>query len=149
MRDATGKPAIADDTALEVSALGGRPGVRTARYAGPSADPAKNVALLLTELAGVKERAARFRTVAVASLVDGSELSAEGTLEGEIATVSRGDQGFGYDPVFVPLGAGGRTLAELDSKEKHAISHRGRALRNLAAKLSVAGEGEGSTRGSR
>lgn len=89
MRDATGKPAIADDTALEVSALGGRPGVRTARYVGPSADPAKNVALLLTELAGVKERAARFRTVAVASLVDGSELSAEGTLEGEIATVSR------------------------------------------------------------
>jgi XTP/dITP diphosphohydrolase len=135
VRDATGLAAIADDTGLEVAALGGRPGVLTARYAGPAGIAADNITLLLRQLKDAADRSARFRTVVVAALPDGSEITAEGILEGEIATIARGDHGFGYDPVFVPSGGGGRTLAELDSDEKHALSHRGRALRELAAKL--------------
>lgn len=140
VRDATGIAAISDDTGLEVEALGGRPGVLSARFAGPAAIAADNVALLLRELDGVEDRRARFRTVAAAALTDGSEISAEGTLIGEIAEVPRGEQGFGYDPVFVVAEAGGRTLAELGADEKHALSHRGRALRALAAKLADAAE---------
>ncbi|MGB9111355.1 MAG: RdgB/HAM1 family non-canonical purine NTP pyrophosphatase [Acidimicrobiales bacterium] len=135
VRDATGTAAIADDTGLEVAALGGRPGVFTARYAGPSAIAADNIARLLEELDGMTNRSARFRTVVVAALPDGKEIVAEGILDGEITTSPRGTGGFGYDPVFVPEGADGRTLAELDSDEKHALSHRGRALRALAKRL--------------
>ena len=135
VRDATGVAAIADDTGLEVAVLGGRPGVLTARYAGPAGIAADNIALLLHELKDAADRSTRFRTVAAAALSDGREITAEGILEGEIAMSARGEQGFGYDPVFVPLGGDGRTLAELDSDEKHALSHRGRALRALAAKL--------------
>lgn len=131
-------PAIADDTGLEVDALGGRPGVRSARYAGPEANAEENVRRLLSELEGVppERRAARFRTVCVAVLGAGVEIAVEGTLEGRITTVARGTGGFGYDPVFeVP--AFGRTLAELTSEEKNAISHRGMAIRALAERLAA------------
>lgn len=132
----TGCPAIADDTGLEVDALGGAPGVHAARYAGPAATYSDNVAKLLTALAGVPaaQRTARFRTVCVAAWPDGREVTAEGVLEGVIIEAARGVQGFGYDPVFVPAGDT-RTLAELSEAEKNAISHRGRAARGLAGLL--------------
>jgi XTP/dITP diphosphohydrolase len=134
----TGLPAIADDTGLEVDALGGAPGVHAARYAGPAARYADNVAKLLRELAGVPaaKRVARFRTVCVAAWPDGRELSAEGVLEGVIAETPRGTNGFGYDPVFVPAGET-RTVAELTEAEKNAISHRARAVRALGERLAA------------
>lgn len=133
----TGKPAIADDTGLEVEALGGAPGVRAARYAGEDATYADNVAKLLRELAGHEgaERRARFRTVALVAFCDGSELWREGEVHGSIATNARGSGGFGYDPVFVPDEGDGRTFAEMSPSEKDAISHRGRAFRALAHAL--------------
>jgi XTP/dITP diphosphohydrolase len=133
----TGQPAVADDTGLEVAALGGAPGVRSARYAGEHADDADNRARLLTELEGVADRSARFRTVAVVVFPDGRELLAEGMTDGTIAATPRGDQGFGYDPVFVPEGGDGRTFAEMSADEKNAVSHRGRAFRSLAAQLGL------------
>jgi XTP/dITP diphosphohydrolase len=138
---ATGEAAVADDTGLEVEALGGAPGVYSARYAGEDATYADNVDKLLLELAGVtdaKDRGARFRTVALAAFPDGSELWAEGTVEGSIAASARGTNGFGYDPVFVVEGSegdDGRTFAEMSGEEKEAVSHRGRAFRALAARL--------------
>lgn len=135
---ATGTAAVADDTGLEVDALGGAPGVRSARYAGERATYAENVAKLLDALEGRADRSARFRTVALAAFPDGSELVASGVVEGTIAPARRGSGGFGYDPVFVPLGAGGRTLAELGSAEKHALSARGQAFRELARALARA-----------
>jgi XTP/dITP diphosphohydrolase len=135
---ATGLPAVADDTGLEVEALGGAPGVHSARYAGDDGDAVRNVAKLLAALAGrpdPADRRARFRTVALLRWPDGRELVAEGTVDGTIAPARSGDGGFGYDPVFVPDGAGGRTFAELPLPEKQAISHRGRAFRALAAQL--------------
>jgi XTP/dITP diphosphohydrolase len=135
VRSATGLPAVADDTGLEVDALGGGPGVRSARYAGPEQRTADNIAKLLDELAGREDRRARFHTVALVLLPDGVELVAAGTLEGAIAESPRGTRGFGYDAVFVPDGAGGRTLAEMTADEKHEISHRGRALRALARRI--------------
>ena len=131
----TGLPAIADDTGLEVDALGGAPGVHAARYAGPAASYADNVAKLLAELDGVPaaRRTARFRTVCVALYPDGAEVSAEGALEGVIGTARAGEHGFGYDPVFVL--PDGRSLAQLEPAEKNASSHRARAVRALAAKL--------------
>ena len=137
--EATGELAVADDTGLEVDALGGRPGVRAARYAGPGATYADNVAKLLAELDGVpaEQRRARFRTVAVALFPDGREIVAEGAVEGTVAEVPRGEAGFGYDPVFVPDGGDGRTFAEMTTAEKSAVSHRGRALRALAERLSA------------
>jgi XTP/dITP diphosphohydrolase len=134
----TGLPAIADDTGLEVDALGGRPGVHAARYAGPNATYADNVAKLLRELAGVPaaKRTARFRTVCVAAWPDGRELHAEGVLEGIITETPRGTNGFGYDPVFVPAGET-RTYAELTDDEKNAMSHRARAVRALGEKLAA------------
>jgi len=135
VRRATGLGVVADDTGLEVDALGGNPGVRAARYAGPDERPADNIAKLLDELGEREDRHARFRTVALAVLPDGRELVASGTLEGTIARSPRGTGGFGYDSVFVPDGAGDRTLAEMSSGAKHAISHRGRALRALARQI--------------
>lgn len=128
------QPAIADDTGLEVEALDGRPGVRSARYAGDLASYADNVAKLLRELAGLplERRAARFSTVAIARWPDGREVAALGSVEGVITDAPRGQQGFGYDPVFVPLEGDGRTFAEMSPLEKHALSHRGRAFRTLA-----------------
>jgi len=136
---ATGSPSVADDTGLEVEALEGAPGVYSARYAGEDATYADNVAKLLAELAaapgGGGARQARFRTVALVAFPDGTELWAEGAVEGTILTEARGGAGFGYDPVFAPAGAGGRTFAEMSPEEKHAVSHRGRAFRALAALL--------------
>lgn len=134
---ATGLPAIADDTGLFIDALGGRPGVYSARYAGEHATYADNVAKALGELAEVPEsgRRARFRTVIAVASPDGSTWLAEGALEGSIAYEPRGEGGFGYDPIFVPDGGGGRSLAELSAAEKNEISHRGRALRVFAEKL--------------
>jgi XTP/dITP diphosphohydrolase len=133
----TGLPAIADDTGLEVDALGGAPGVHAARYAGPGATYADNVAKLLGALAAVPDgrRAARFRTTCVALFPDGSELAADGVLEGAIGRAREGANGFGYDPVFVL--PDGRTLAQLPDAEKNAISHRSRAVRALAARLAA------------
>ena len=138
--DATGRPAIADDTGLEVVALGGGPGVHTARFAGEGASYADNVAKLLAclEGKGAEERRARFRTVALARWPDGREVVAEGTVNGTIATEARGEGGFGYDPIFVPDEGDGRTFAELAAASpalKHQLSHRGRAFRALAAVL--------------
>jgi XTP/dITP diphosphohydrolase len=127
---ATGLAALADDTGLEVKALGGAPGVHTARFAGPDATYDENVDRLLQDLDGLTDRKARFRT-AVALVDGGVEVVAEGIVEGEITTVRRGSGGFGYDPVFA---VGGRTFAEMGA-EKHEISHRARALRALATKL--------------
>jgi XTP/dITP diphosphohydrolase len=138
--EATGLPAIADDTGLEVAALGGAPGVRSARYAGEAAVAERNVTKLLAELAGHPEaagRRARFRTVALARWPDGRELVAEGVVDGWIATERRGGAGFGYDPVFVPDELGGRTFAEVSAEAKHAVSHRGRAFRALADALAA------------
>jgi XTP/dITP diphosphohydrolase len=135
---ATGLPAVADDTGLEVEALGGAPGVRSARYAGEEGDAVRNVAKLLAELAArpdPADRRARFRTVALVRWPDGRELVAEGSVAGTIALERAGDGGFGYDPVFVPDGGGGRTFAELTLAEKQAVSHRGRAFRALATLL--------------
>ncbi len=132
---ATGEPAVADDTGLEVDALGGEPGVRSARYAGEGASYADNVRALLRALDGVGDRRARFRTVAVVAFPDGGEVLADGAVHGSITTEPRGSGGFGYDPVFVPDEGDGRTFAEMTPAEKHAVSHRGRAFRALAARL--------------
>lgn len=135
----TAMPAVADDTGLEVDALGGAPGVHSARYAGEHATYADNVAKLLSELAALPDhggaRRARFRSVAFVKFPDGREVFREGVVEGSIAEEPRGGSGFGYDPVFVPDEGDGRTFAELASEEKHAISHRGRAFRALADAL--------------
>lgn len=135
--DATGHPAVADDTGLFIDALDGRPGVHSARFAGRGASFEDNVNKVLLELGGVKEpdRTARFRTVIAAVYPDGESWWVEGVLEGTVLRECRGEHGFGYDPIFAPLGEGGRSLAELSSDEKNAISHRGNALRAFAAKL--------------
>ena len=131
--DATGSAAVADDTGLEVDALSGAPGVHSARYAGPDGDSAANLAKLLVELDGVptEERTARFRTVALVRRPDGSEVVTHGVVEGVIIGEPRGDGGFGYDPVFVPVDGDGSTFAEMSDDAKNAISHRGRAFRAL------------------
>ena len=133
----TNAPAVADDTGLFVDALGGRPGVYSARFAGEHASYADNVEKLLDELRGVAEgdRGARFRSVIAVAYPDGTSFTVEGVLEGTITAVPRGDEGFGYDPVFVPVDEPARTLAELTPQQKHTLSHRGRALRALAEKL--------------
>jgi XTP/dITP diphosphohydrolase len=133
--EATGEAAVADDTGLEVDALEGAPGVYSARYAGEGATYADNVAKLIAALEGSVGRRARFRTVALARFPDGREVVADGEVTGTITTEARGDQGFGYDPVFVPDEGDGRTFAEMTPSEKHAVSHRGRAFRELADKL--------------
>ncbi len=139
--NATGSASLADDTGLEVEALGGAPGVRSARYAGEPSDSVANIAKLLAELELVgattpQQRRARFRTVVLVRWPDGSETIAEGVVSGAIESDPRGEGGFGYDCVFVPDDGDGRTFAEMNTSEKHAISHRGRALRALALKLS-------------
>jgi XTP/dITP diphosphohydrolase len=129
---ATGSAAVADDTGLEVTALGGAPGVTSARYAGPGATYDDNVAKLLGALDGVEERRARFRTVALVCFPDGAEVMTEGVVEGQITTERRGSAGFGYDSVFAPDGSDGRTFAQMTAAEKNAVSHRGRAFRKLS-----------------
>ncbi len=134
---ATGRPAIADDTGLEVAALDGAPGVFAARFAGADATYADNRAKLLAALDGIADRRARFRTVAIVAWPDGSETVAEGVCDGIIAEQERGERGFGYDPVFVPVESDGRTFAEMSDEEKNALSHRARALRNLLNRLAT------------
>ncbi len=126
-----GLPCIADDTGLLVDSLGGRPGVYSARYAGPEADPAKNTALLLKELNGVDNRKARFITIVTLILASKDIYIFEGSVEGRIAKFPYGKGGFGYDPVFIPEGYD-KTLAELSPEEKNIISHRGKAMRKLS-----------------
>ena len=139
--EATGLPAIAEDTGMEVEALAGAPGVRSARYAGEPSDDEANVDKVLSELkprVGPDQRRARFVTVAGAMWPDGRETIAEGSVEGWIAGERRGRGGFGYDPVFVPFESDGRTfgeLAEVSPDAKNALSHRGRAFRSLAHRL--------------
>lgn len=134
--EATGHAAVADDTGLFVDALDGEPGVYSARYAGLGASDEDNVVKLLGKLSGVgAPRTARFRTVICVSYPDGTSLSVEGVLEGTIGTEAKGSNGFGYDPVFLPSHAGGKTLAEMTLDEKNATSHRGNALRSLAEAL--------------
>ncbi|NBB73520.1 MAG: RdgB/HAM1 family non-canonical purine NTP pyrophosphatase [Bacteroidetes bacterium] len=129
----TGHPALADDTGLEVEALDGAPGVHTARFAGPDATPAENNEQLLQVLQGADTRRARFRTVV--AFVDGKDVhDFEGVCEGSIAEAPRGDEGFGYDPLFVPEGEQ-QTFAEMSAAQKNAISHRKRALHQFAVFL--------------
>ena len=136
-----GKNCFADDTGLEVDALGGAPGVYSARYAGPSKGSEANIEKLLAELDAASERngapvkrTARFRTV-IALIMDGKVTTFEEICEGEIACQKRGDQGFGYDPVFLPCECNGKSMAELTLEEKNAISHRGKAMRKLSEYL--------------
>lgn len=148
IHEACGLDCFADDTGLEVDALGGAPGIYSARYAGPGHDSEANMAKLLSELAKLGpdvDRKARFRTV-VTLILGGDVHRFEGTLEGRIAFSRSGCGGFGYDPVFIPDAAeleaagihatAGTTLAELSEEEKNAISHRGKAVRAMAAFLS-------------
>lgn len=138
--EATGEAAVSDDTGLEVDALDGAPGVYSARFGGEHATYADNVAKLLSELAAVganrpDDRRATFHTVALVAFPDGEEVWASGKVSGTIAPEATGEGGFGYDPVFVPAGCGGRSFAQMSPGEKHDVSHRGRAFRALAAKL--------------
>jgi XTP/dITP diphosphohydrolase len=134
----TGLPALGDDSGLEVDALGGRPGVRSARYAGEHASDAENTALLLRELVDIpdEQRGARFRCALVVAWPDGRWTEADGCCEGRIARAPRGTGGFGYDPVFVDP-ASGRTFAELPVEAKNSFSHRRRALDALARKVAA------------
>lgn len=132
VKDHYGLDCIADDTGLMVDALGGEPGVRSARYAGPGHDSKANTELLLQRLRGKADRSARFVTVIALTCSDGSVKFFEGSVEGHIAAAPYGSAGFGYDPVFVPDEAPGLTFAEMSPEAKNAISHRGRAIRALA-----------------
>lgn len=127
----TGQWAIADDTGLEVAALDGEPGVRSARFAGDHASDADNRRLLLARLEGVDDRRARFRTVVAVMSPTGEFHLLAGECEGHITRSERGSNGFGYDAVFVPAEGDGRTFAEMDAVEKDVLSHRGRALAQL------------------
>jgi len=137
---ALGMLAVADDTGLEIDALGGAPGVYAARYAGPGATYADNVNKALRELEGVAplRRTARFATVVVARAPDGEELVVRGEVEGLITSEPHGANGFGYDSIFEPLEGDGRTFAQMSADEKHALSHRGRALRALVTRVKEA-----------
>lgn len=134
---ATGMAAVADDTGLEVTALGGAPGVYAARYAGDGCSYADNRHKLLRELGETSDRSAVFRTCVVVSYPDGSELVVDGECRGSITTAEQGTRGFGYDSVFAPDEAGGRTFAQMSDAEKNEISHRGRAFRKLLVALQL------------
>ena len=133
LAEATGLPALADDTGLFVDALDGAPGVEAAYFAGPDATYDDNVDKLLAELDGVaaEGRTASFQTIALLRFPDGSEIVARGVVEGTILTECRGSSGFGYDPVFVPSDGDGRSFGEMSDDEKSAISHRARAMQAL------------------
>ncbi|MBQ3260215.1 MAG: RdgB/HAM1 family non-canonical purine NTP pyrophosphatase [Alistipes sp.] len=133
LHERVGKNCFADDTGLEVEALGGEPGVRSARYATDGHDFAANNRLLLKNMEGIKNRKARFRTV-ISLILDGEEHLFEGIVEGRIAESEAGCGGFGYDPLFIPEGYD-CTFAEMSAEEKNAISHRGRAVQKLVSFL--------------
>ena len=120
---------FSDDTGLEVDALGGAPGVISARYAGEAKDPQANMDKVLSALDSAKKRSAQFRT-AVALILDGKEFVFEGIVRGHIATERQGNKGFGYDPIFIPDGYD-RSFAQMDNTEKNSMSHRGRAIAKL------------------
>lgn len=128
-----GYDCFADDTGLEVEALGGRPGVYSARYAGPAKDSAENMRKVLREMEGVENRKACFRTV-IALLLDGREYLFEGRVDGEILIAPQGTEGFGYDPIFRPEGFR-ESFAEMSMEAKNGISHRGRAMQQLISFL--------------
>jgi XTP/dITP diphosphohydrolase len=134
---ATGQAALSDDSGIEVDALGGAPGPRSARYAGEGASDVENLRALIAAVRGVPRpgRTARYRAVAAVAWPDGRDVHAEGTCEGMLRTNPAGSGGFGYDPIFEPAGWD-RTLAEMPPEEKDRISHRGRALRELKRRLS-------------
>jgi len=139
-RAATERAAIADDSGIEAYGLGGRPGVRSARYASKDASDEENLAKLLDEVGRQDDRRVAYVCVIALVIEDGSEAVFEGRCEGTLATEPRGSGGFGYDPAFIPDDTGPddeRTMAELAPAEKHAISHRGRAARALAEHLGV------------
>lgn len=133
--EATGFPAIADDTGLEVAALAGAPGVYTARYAGEGCSYADNREKMLREMIGATDRSAVFKTIALAVWPDGTEVAVEGVCPGRITSEERGAAGFGYDAIFAPDEGDGLTFSEMDASAKHAISHRGRAFRGLLDEL--------------
>lgn len=137
-RELTGLPTLADDSGLEVEALGGAPGVRSARYAGPGGGDAANNAKLLQAMAGRENRRARFRSALVLVLEPGVTISAQGCCPGLIGTAPRGQGGFGYDPLFY-LPQLKKTMAELSQEEKNSISHRGRALAQLVEAMKKGG----------
>lgn len=137
---ATGAAAIGDDSGIAAEALDGRPGVRSARYAGPDATDEQNLSLLISEMAGSENRRVAYVCAIAHVGEDGRERVFEATCEGTLIDEPRGTGGFGYDPAFVPLETGpddNRTMAELSPAEKHAISHRGRAARKLARALGI------------
>jgi XTP/dITP diphosphohydrolase len=143
----TGKAAIADDSGIEIDALDGAPGVRSARFAGPGASDEDNNRRMAELLAGVpaEKRTARYRCVTVLLTPGGTQIEAEGTCEGRIAEAPRGSNGFGYDPWFIPAEQEGQlTFGELPLDFKHGISHRGKALRELAARLTNSGVLQGA-----
>jgi XTP/dITP diphosphohydrolase len=133
--EATGSPALADDTGLFVDALNGLPGVRTARYAGEEATDADNKAKLLAALENSTARTCRFITAVVVLWPNGDEVVVEGVCEGSIALRETGSSGFGFDALFIPAAGDGRTFAEMQAEEKNAMSHRGRAFVELAKVL--------------
>lgn len=134
VRDRYAVECFADDTGLMVDALGGAPGVYTARYAGEHCSPDDNISLMLRRLCGVSDRRAEFRTVVALACIDGTERIWSGSVEGDIATERHGDGGFGYDPIFIPRESG-ISFACMTAEAKNEISHRGRAMRAFMAEI--------------
>lgn len=134
---ATGLPCVADDSGLTVKALNGMPGILSARWSGTHGDDQANNDLLLAQMADINDRRAAFVSCCVLATPGGEEYTAEGRWEGELLREPRGENGFGYDPLFAPDDAPGRSSAELSAEEKNARSHRGKALRALAPHLAA------------
>ncbi|MGX0630590.1 XTP/dITP diphosphohydrolase [Corynebacterium afermentans] len=134
---ATGLPCVADDSGLSVKALNGMPGILSARWSGNHGDDQANNDLLLAQMADINERAAAFVSCCALAAPDRQEFTAEGRWEGELLREPRGENGFGYDPLFQPADADGRSSAELTPEEKNARSHRGKALRALAPHIAA------------
>lgn len=134
---ATGLPCVADDSGLTVEALNGMPGILSARWSGNHGDDQANNDLLLAQMADINERAAAFVSCCALATPDGQEFTAEGRWEGELLREPSGENGFGYDPLFQPADADGRSSAELSAEEKNARSHRGKALRALAPHIAA------------
>ncbi|MBA5244355.1 RdgB/HAM1 family non-canonical purine NTP pyrophosphatase [Corynebacterium haemomassiliense] len=134
---ATGLPCVADDSGLTIKALNGMPGILSARWSGNHGDDQANNDLLLAQMADINERAAAFVSCCALASPDGQEFTAEGRWEGELLREPRGENGFGYDPLFAPADADGRSSAELTPEEKNARSHRGKALRALAPHIAA------------
>lgn len=134
---ATGLPCVADDSGLTVGALNGMPGILSARWSGNHGDDQANNDLLLAQMADINERAAAFVSCCALASPDGQEFTAEGRWEGELLREPRGENGFGYDPLFAPADANGRSSAELSAEEKNTLSHRGKALRALAPHIAA------------